>query len=159
MNPQTLEQSESKTLTNYSISLVSDSFKNVPETVRPVTYFSNIRENVSASAAEGFRDIDAIVADAEQNDEDRALLAEARQILAEKLYPGETSIRSLRLKAGLSQKSLADRMGTSQSHVARIEKNGESVELRTIVSLTRALGVDLCSVANALLANTNSNEA
>ncbi|MHB8254010.1 MAG: helix-turn-helix domain-containing protein [Acidiferrobacter sp.] len=99
---------------------------------------------------EGFRDIDDIIAEAERNGEDREALAEARVLLAEKLYPEEVSIRALRLKAGLSQKALGEIMGTSQSHVARIERNGTSVEIKTAVSLASALNADFCTVVRAL---------
>lgn len=101
-------------------------------------------------APEGFRDIDDIITEAESNGEDREALAEARAVLAEKIYPNEVSIRVLRLKAGLSQKALGEIMRTSQSHIARIERNGASVEMKTAVSLAKALNTDVCTVVRAL---------
>lgn len=146
------EQGELKTPTSVSTFLnldAADFQKSVEEhNILRFTIFAD-REPVHL-VPEGFRDVGDIVAEAEQNDQDRSALAEARRILAERFYSSENSIRTLRLKAGLSQKALGERMGTSQSHIARIESNGSSVEIRTAASLARALDIDLCAVVSAL---------
>ena len=49
-------------------------------------------------------------------------------------------IRDARKKQGLSQKKLAKRLGISQQLISRIEKGGENMSLRTLSSISRALG-------------------
>jgi len=52
-------------------------------------------------------------------------------------------IQEARLRAGLSQKALALRMGTSQSLVARWEQGTVSPRYETVVRAVRACGLDL----------------
>jgi ribosome-binding protein aMBF1 (putative translation factor) len=49
-------------------------------------------------------------------------------------------VRELRLAAGLTQKQLADCVGTSQSAIARLELGGASPRLDTLARLSEALG-------------------
>lgn len=49
----------------------------------------------------------------------------------------------LRRRRGLSQTEVAERMGTSQSALARLESGRSDVRLSTIVRYTEALDVDL----------------
>lgn len=62
----------------------------------------------------------------------------------------EVTIRSMRLKAGMSQTDLARSIGTSQSHIARIEGKTLEPTLDTCRRLARALGVDLNTIDQAL---------
>lgn len=52
-------------------------------------------------------------------------------------------IRSLREQRGLSQRDLADRLGTTQSAVARLEAGHISPSLPTLDKVADALGVEL----------------
>ena len=52
-------------------------------------------------------------------------------------------IRSLREKRGLSQRELAERLGTTQSAVARLEAGNISPSLPTLDKVADALGVEL----------------
>jgi transcriptional regulator with XRE-family HTH domain len=52
-------------------------------------------------------------------------------------------LRQLRKKAGLSQSGLATLVGTSANHIAQMERGRSSPTLKTLFSLTRALGVSL----------------
>lgn len=52
-------------------------------------------------------------------------------------------IRRARLRAGMSQRELADRLGTSQSLVARWERGWVSPSIETVVKAVRACGFDL----------------
>jgi transcriptional regulator with XRE-family HTH domain len=52
-------------------------------------------------------------------------------------------IRSLRHEAGVTQKQLAGRMGTTQSAVATLEKPGSNPTLRTLADALDALGYEL----------------
>jgi HTH-type transcriptional regulator / antitoxin HipB len=57
-------------------------------------------------------------------------------------YLGE-EVRRLRADRGLSQQELADRMGVSQSVVARLEAGGVEPRLSTLDRVAQALGVEL----------------
>lgn len=48
-------------------------------------------------------------------------------------------IIALRIKRGLTQKDVADRIGTKQSVIARIENGEQNVSLKTISKLADAL--------------------
>lgn len=50
---------------------------------------------------------------------------------------------ALRLKQGLTQKEVADRIGTKQSVIARIENGEQNVSLKTIGKLANALKADV----------------
>ena len=52
-------------------------------------------------------------------------------------------IRALREKRGLSQRDLAERLGTTQSAVARLEAGHVSPSLPTLDKVADALGVEL----------------
>jgi ribosome-binding protein aMBF1 (putative translation factor) len=52
-------------------------------------------------------------------------------------------IRAAREEAGLSQRELATRMGTSQAAVARLEAGGVGATLTTLHRVARALGLSL----------------
>jgi DNA-binding XRE family transcriptional regulator len=49
----------------------------------------------------------------------------------------------LRTEAGLTQAQLAERMGTTQSAIARMEGGGSQPSLDTLEKLARAVGADL----------------
>jgi transcriptional regulator with XRE-family HTH domain len=52
-------------------------------------------------------------------------------------------VRTARREAGLTQKELADRMGTTQSAVARLEAKGANPRLKTLEKAVRATGRNL----------------
>jgi ribosome-binding protein aMBF1 (putative translation factor) len=60
------------------------------------------------------------------------------EALAEEFQIAETLVRA-RMAAGLTQKDVAERMGTTQSAVARME-SGKSVSLRSIRKFARSTG-------------------
>ncbi len=99
--------------------------------------------------ADGFVDIDSLVAQDETDARKRKTLESARQKLADKL--GDLSIVTfLRLKRGWSQKQLASELGTSQPHVARIEAGTEDLRLSTIIKLSSVLGVQPHEIVQGL---------
>ena len=57
------------------------------------------------------------------------------------LRPGKV-VRAARRQAGLTQRELAERVGTTQSAVARWETGVESPRLDTLSSLLRACGIE-----------------
>lgn len=56
--------------------------------------------------------------------------------------PGRT-VRAARLRAGLTQRALGERLGTTQSAIARWESGAESPRLTTLAALLRACGVEV----------------
>ena len=52
-------------------------------------------------------------------------------------------VRQMRLQVGLSQQQLADRLGTTQSAVARLEAGAARPRLETVEKVAETLGQDL----------------
>lgn len=91
------------------------------------------------------------VANLESNVERRQLLERARRWSEQELYQEESdTIRTLRLRKGWSQARLAEEIGTSQSHVARIERGTENIYIETCRRLCRALDIDMNTLDQAL---------
>jgi ribosome-binding protein aMBF1 (putative translation factor) len=81
----------------------------------------------------------------------RDALIEARRWLATRSSEdGAQTIRTLRLKKGWSQARLASELGTSQPHIARIERGTENVTIDTCRRLSAALEIDMNNVDQAL---------
>lgn len=96
--------------------------------------------------------IDALVSGWAADPTRRAALEEARRWLADEFHHDDgVTIRTLRLRKGLSQQQLAGAIGTSQPHVARIESGANSLNIETCRRLAEALEVDLNSLNLALL--------
>jgi len=70
-------------------------------------------------------------------------MADARRALGPLIYGTEAhpSMCALRLSAGLSQQQLAQRVGTSQSHIARIERGNNDPTTDMVARIANALGV------------------
>lgn len=86
-----------------------------------------------------------------------AALARARQKLAERLgNEPKASLTQLRLKAGLSQAKLAEKMGVQQPYIARVERGEDDLKLSTIENLARALGITPTEVFAAIAATRSS---
>ena len=72
-----------------------------------------------------------------------AALARARNRIAAKAqFEGKPTLTSLRLTAGMSQSTLANKVGTQQSNVSRWESDPSDLQVQTILRLADALGVD-----------------
>ncbi len=54
-----------------------------------------------------------------------------------------SAVRAARRRAGVSQSELAERAGTSQPSIARLEKGQVSPTVITLDRIARALGADL----------------
>jgi len=61
--------------------------------------------------------------------------------MVEKANPGSVSLALLRLKAGLSQTQLAEKLGTKQGNVSRWENEPADIRAGTIKRLAEALQV------------------
>ncbi len=95
--------------------------------------------------------ISQLVAEWEQDAKGRATLEEGRQWVAGTFYgdDGDT-VRTLRLRKGWPQTRLAKELGTSQSHVARIERGTENLAIGTCRRLSKVLGIDMNTLDQAL---------
>lgn len=87
-------------------------------------------------------DFDALEAELESDGTLQHEMAEAGSWVAERLYPGQqNTIKTARLRKGLSQKQLATLIGTSQPHIANIEKGHVGVMFETVERLCESLGI------------------
>lgn len=101
--------------------------------------------------APGFKSVDSLIDKLEAADPEG--MRQARRWAADTLYPEERfTVRSLRLRMGLSQAALAKLIGSSQPHVARIERGTEDIQISTFRKLAEALGLD-CNQMNEALRN------
>jgi ribosome-binding protein aMBF1 (putative translation factor) len=92
-----------------------------------------------------------LVAEWNQDETRRAAMEEARRWAAQTLHGHEgDTVRTLRLRKGWSQTQLAEVLGTSQSHVARIERGTENISIDTCRRLSVALDVDMNTLDEAL---------
>jgi len=99
-----------------------------------------------------FEDLDEIIARDEKVPARRAKLEQARKSLAAR-EPGRIAgLAALRLRKGWSQKRLADEVGTSQPHIARLEIGNEDILMSTARKLAEALGVPIEEIDAALRA-------
>ncbi|MCH8071675.1 MAG: helix-turn-helix transcriptional regulator [Proteobacteria bacterium] len=108
-------------------------------------------EPVWPASPAGYKSIDDVVAKFESTDKGRFAMKHGRTWVAKAFYGdvGET-IRTLRLTKGLSQSELAKSLGTSQSHVARIERGRENPLIKTCRRLCDALGIDMNTLDEAM---------
>lgn len=111
---------------------------------QPVVEVRNTAQGVTASDR---------ISRLERNPKRKAALERARgrigQWLTTEEVPG-SSIAALRLRAGLSQRELAQRMNTHQSNISRLEKQPDDPKLSTLEALAAALSVPLTSVIDAV---------
>jgi len=56
---------------------------------------------------------------------------------------GNDLVREARRRAGLTQRELAEKAGTTQSAIARLEGGRTAPSFETVLSLVRACGLDL----------------
>ena len=80
-------------------------------------------------------------------------LEQARKRLGARMSDGGVpSLKEMRLRAGMSQADLADKIGSSQPKIARLEAGKETnPSLRTCRNLANALGTDMNSITSALM--------
>ena len=107
-----------------------------------------VHASVAAELHTGF---DAFMAELENDPAHSAGFAEARSWVAENFYAEDgVTIRTIRLKAGLTQKQLALAIGTSQPQIAKIESGRHDPVMSTCKRLSVALGVTLDVISDAM---------
>lgn len=93
----------------------------------------------------------------ERNPARAAAMAKARQRLAQSMSKqsdneSPTSLAALRLRAGLSQTQMAERMQTQQPAVARFERDPSNLGFLTLLAIASAVGCPVGDVANVIAA-------
>ena len=92
-----------------------------------------------------------MVAKWEKDEKRRKAVEKARGWVADTFHAEDgKTVRTLRLRKGWSQIQLAKALGTSQSHVARIERGTENPLIETCRRLCGVLGIDMNTLDQAL---------
>lgn len=117
-------------------------------------------QNPPSPVPDRFTSIDDLLKSWEAEDDLRDVVRDGRRWLAETVYgeDGDT-VRTLRLRKGWSQVRLASELGTSQSHIARIERGTENLTIETCRKLASALEIDLNALDQALKRQGNIAQA
>lgn len=98
-----------------------------------------------------------IVRELERTEQGRVAMEDARKWIGETLHSEEDmTVRSMRLKKGWSQIQLARKLGTSQSHIARIERGSENLYIDTCRRLCDVFKIDM-NMLNQALQNQEQN--
>lgn len=151
MTPSTQSHSESFTLTPTSETARASKFTPFVAT-RPADILQFIAPAPArVPAPPGYKTMDEIVASFERQPAMRKELSDARRWVTETVLVGKrVTMRTLRLRKGLSQAQLAEAIGTQQPHVARIESGQADLRLETCRRIAHELGVDLNTLDQAL---------
>ena len=88
-------------------------------------------KNLEAEYAEQSRERDAYFTDPANAEEVKAMFA--RMELVEALYKA-------RLEAGLTQKEIAEKLGTNQSYIAALERGRKNITFSTLAKYAAACG-------------------
>jgi DNA-binding transcriptional regulator YiaG len=121
-------------------------------TVRPLT-----RTFAVTQLAQQHNDFDALMAELEADPANAQELAEASTWVADTFYAHEgATVRTARLRKGLSQVQLSVILETSQAQVAKIESGRVDLQHSTLIKLAQALDVDANTLFSLLEAQSNS---
>lgn len=152
MNPTTAQLSESFRLTQTSdpVAKVASAASSCATWAAPVLRLV-ASGDIEAPIPAGYQKIDAVIAEFERDPQWRKELKNARSWLAETVLAGKPiTLRTLRLRKGMSQAQLAEVIGTQQPYIARIESGSADLRLDTCRRLAAALGIDLNLLDQAL---------
>ena len=124
----------------------------IPKSESKVVFLS-VNVSPAAVVPGGFLRASTLVAALEKHPDRAARLKKARQRVGADFYDEQGSVVArARLKLGWSQKQLAEAIGTSQPHIARIEGGRENLLLTIAVRLADALEQDraefVCQLAS-----------
>lgn len=99
---------------------------------------------IDSDETEHTREFERLGQTLENNPEDAKKLATARAAVAERLYEkGRDTLASLRMRAGLSQRQLADKLQKAQPHISRFEAGTHEPLLNLANDYAQVLGVTL----------------
>ena len=99
-----------------------------------------------------FVDLDDISEEYAKEEATRDSMKRASQAIADAFYGDEgRTLRYVRLKLGLSQKQVAEKLGTAQPYYSRIENGpGTNMQFLTAVRLAELFGCDMNSISEIL---------
>jgi len=130
----TIHDNESRTLT-------ASDYQNIPTATA-----SFVQAKVDLPG----KDFSVFMKEIEADSEKAELLKNARMELSERLSDtGAFPLSKLRLSKGLSQSQVAEKMGVSQAHVAKVENGDGNVRVDTIEKFADALGESFSVVSSA----------
>lgn len=91
-----------------------------------------------------YKSVGDLISEWEADETSSIALKKGRRWIADAFYQsGSDTLRTCRLGKGWSQRHLAELIGTSQPHIARIERGTENVSIGTCRKLADVLGIDL----------------
>lgn len=130
---------------------VAASASDLSRTVRPLVQTFSV-----TALSQKHNDFDAFMAELESDPANAQALEDAGTWIADTFYAeeGET-LRTARLRKGLSQAQLAATLETSQAQIAKIESGRADMRLSTMRKLMQALDLD----ANQLHAMLDAQES
>lgn len=115
---------------------------------------------IVSKAAASNRKFSEFLETRERNKDRSAGLALARGLIAEALYAEEpTTLKVLRLRAGLTQSQLAAAIDTSQPHIARLESGRQDAVVSTCRKLCKVLKVSFDELNSAFECQEQINES
>lgn len=160
MTPSTRPLEESFRLTKTSESVTQVSLSVSAVATRPAQVIPFVAPAVTvAIIPPGYKTIDEIVAKFERDPSLRQELIEGRRWVADSVLAGQpVTLRTLRLRRGLSQAQLAEAIGTQQPHVARIEAGKADLLLHTCRRIAEVLAIDLNTLDLALQAGGTAEQ-
>ena len=129
-------------------SAAMDSVNAVPVNSATVKFFDLRGDELRAVGVQDEFDIDEFIDG--QDAEVRSQVAKAGTWVAKNVYPEETTLATLRLKAGLSQKEFAILCGIQQPHVSRYETGKHEPGVFQAQAMAKALGIGLDDLVVAL---------
>jgi len=97
----------------------------------------------ASDLAAAHTDFDSLLAELESNPENASELTEAGRWVADVWLPEGETLRTIRRRKGLSQKRLAEIIGSTQPHLSNIESGKGDLMFETVVKLCQALEISL----------------
>lgn len=120
----------------------------VPFNPKPLQVYDLRSDDLPVSGADEEFAIDDYID--QQDAATKAKVAAAGAWVADTVYKGPATLASLRLRAGLSQKGLAQKCGLEQPHVSRYESGRHEPGVFQAQQMAVALGVTLDQLVSAL---------
>ncbi len=138
-----LEQESSRTIRSFEVSRAGSQVVSARVDIQRNYDLSSLQRTPKV---EGGKSVNEYLSKFKGDPAIEASLSNGAKWVADNYYPGERSIRALRLQKGLSQEDLALRIGSKQSYVSRIENGEVDLQLSTVRKLAAALETDINTI-------------
>ena len=110
----------------------------------------DVGKQIEETLPRGYQTVGDLAKEYEKNPKRRKAMAKARSWLAGYSNEGRT-LRTFRLKKGLSQAALAERAGMTQAHIAKLEAGQSDAQMSTVLRLAKALALKPSTLFEALV--------